>query len=190
MKQVQIVLMLLTLSIVNLTVTAQDSVHYSKSNLFVELGGAGFFSGNFERLFSIRKSFTVSGRLGLGVYPSQIGIFGGPSKSSGIAPLTLSMIYGNRFAIESGYGLSVGWDNAEDAYGNKGPLKWFTGILGFRYQKPGGGFLFRLDYTPWIRYPEICLDTNCIEKSRRTEFTHVFGLSLGWRLRSNSQAGF
>jgi hypothetical protein len=166
-----------------LQLRAQEAPAFTKTNLYLELGGAGFLSANVEQLFPLHESLRASARLGLGFYPSELGIMGGKTVMSAIVPLTGSLIWGKRFSLETGLGLSLGFDKTEDAYDGQGVVKWFNGIAGFRYQRPDGGFLFRLGYTPWIGFPSVCLDTNCQQTERTTNVIHALGLSLGARLR-------
>jgi hypothetical protein len=163
---------------------AQDTLRFTRTNLYVELGGAGFFAGNVEHLLGIGNSVNLSGRAGLGFYPSELGLGTGRTRHSGIVPITVSLIYGGKFSVETGLGLSLGWDDASDAYDNRGPIKWYNGMLGLRYQKPGRGFLFRFGYTPLIQYHYICMDTECIDTRRELQIQPFFGISLGSRLKA------
>jgi hypothetical protein len=156
---------------------SQDQINFTRTNLFFELGGPAFFSGNIERLFNMSNSLKLVGRTGIGTFPYQLGIGSSRSKYTAIIPLTTSFIYGKKFSFEAGFGLSIGWgDDAKGAFGEaKGPIRWYNGMLGFRYQKPNKGFLFRLGYTPWITPSRShSLDSN--------NTIHLIGLSLGGRL--------
>jgi hypothetical protein len=88
--------------------SAQDTIRFTRTNVYFELGGAVFFSGNAEHLIAIRNSLNLSGRTGLGFYPSQLGFGTSRSIYSGIVPITISLIYGNKFSVETGLGLSIG----------------------------------------------------------------------------------
>jgi hypothetical protein len=164
----------------------QDSLRFTNSNLFLELGGAAFFSGNIERLIPISIHLDLIGRTGLGVYPSELGVGAQGSTFSGLVPLLIGFAYGGSLAFEAGAGITLGWGSEEDAYGNSGILKWYNGTLGLRYQKPGRPFLFRAGYTPWLKYRNICLDTNCLATRRESNFLHFFGISFGSRIKAKS----
>jgi hypothetical protein len=165
--------------------SAQDTIRFSRNTVYFELGGAGaLLSGNVEHFHSISNSLKLSGRAGLGFYPIELGLFGGKTIYSGIVPISASLIYGNKFSVEAGLGLSIGWDDTSDAHDNHGPIKWYNGMLGLRYQKPGKGFLFRFGYTPIIRNKNVCLDTNCLETRTETLIMPYFGISMGTRLKA------
>jgi hypothetical protein len=165
--------------------SAQDTLRFTRNNVYFELGGAGaLLSGNLEHWLSISNSLKLSGRAGLGFYPTELGLFGGKTIYSGIVPLSASLIYGNKFSVEAGLGLSIGWDDASDAHDNQGPIKWYNGMLGLRYQKPGKGFLFRFGYTPIMRIKNVCLDTDCLYTRKETLIMPYFGLSMGTRLKA------
>jgi hypothetical protein len=165
--------------------SAQDTLRFSRNNLYFELGGAGvLLSGNLEHFLSISNSLILSGRAGLGFYPIELGLFGGKTIYSGIVPISASLLYGNKFSVEAGLGLSIGWDDDSDAHDNNGPIKWYNGMLGLRYQKPGKGFLFRFGYTPIMRFKNVCLDSYCLETRREILIMPYFGISMGTRLKA------
>jgi hypothetical protein len=159
------------------SILANDSVRYTKYNVYGELGGPGALSLNVERLFPIRKSIATSGRIGLGLPPYRY------------IPITQSFLFGNKYAFEVGYGATIAFYEGEDAFGGRGPVKWLHTVVGLRYQKPEGGFLFRLGYTPIIGTKGLCLDAGCIEVERIIVVTHLAGISVGGRLKVNWEKG-
>ena len=165
------------------SILPEDSIRYTNYNVYGELGGPGFLSVNLERLFPIRKAISATGRIGLGFYPYELGIWGNQTKYEVVIPLTQSFLFGHVYAFEFGYGLTLGFYDDKDAFGGRGPLKWLHAIVGMRYQKPGRSFLFRLGYTPLINTNGICLDTSCFRVERELQLTHLFGISLGGRLK-------
>lgn len=158
-----------------------DSVQVSKNgnSIFLELGGNAFMlSLNYERIFVTESPFSFTGRLGLGLFPYELGLFGGESKYTGVVPVSFGVLYGRKFSLEAGLGASVAWFDG-DIFGNSsGPIKWFNGLLGMRYQAPGG-FLFRLGFTPVINFQDICQDSECQEIKKRLHVWPFFGISLG-----------
>jgi hypothetical protein len=165
--------------------SAEDTLRFTRTNVYFELGGAGvLLSGDVEHFLSISNSLKLCGRAGLGFYPTELGLFGGKTIYSGIVPISASLIYGNKFSVEAGLGLSIGWDDASDAHDNHGPVKWYNGMLGLRYQKPGKGFLFRFGYTPIMRFKNVCLDSYCLETRREAQIMPYFGISMGTRLKA------
>ncbi|EMR01414.1 hypothetical protein [Cesiribacter andamanensis] len=164
-----------------------DSTRYSKYSLYGELGGPGFLSLNVDRLFHLRPLVATTARIGLGLYPYELGMFGGQTRFAAVLPVSHSFLFGNAVAAELGYGLTLGFYEDEDAFGGRGPLKWFHATAGLRYQKPARGFLFRIGYTPLIGSEGICVDTNCLEVERQLQLTHLFGISLGGRLKASTK---
>lgn len=151
-----------------------------KDAIYLELlGSALLVSLNYERLFYTAGPLTYAGRVGLGTYPSAGWL--GPGKFKGIVPVTFSLLYGRQLSLETGIGASVGWRAAEDDFGSHGYIKWFNGILGVRYQHPGGPFL-RIGFTPYMGIKSICLDDYCRKTGTRLEAAPFhFGLSFGRR---------
>ncbi len=181
--------MLLSFALLAATVLkGQDSTYFTNSNVFVELGGPGIVSANYERLFPLNEVAGFSGRAGLGLYPTDLGLFGTSPSWSEIVPLMFNFIYGRDISLEAGFGLSLGFDDAEDAYGNSGPVKWYNGSLGLRYQNPNGkGFLTRIVYTPIITFPGKCQNSTCTNKKSKIDFLNFFGISLGIRIKSKKK---
>lgn len=73
MKNVLIILLVLLAATV---LKGQDSTRFTNSNVFLELGGAGFVSANFEKIFPLNEVARLSGRAGLGLFPTDLGLFG------------------------------------------------------------------------------------------------------------------
>ena len=146
---------------------------------FLELGGASLFSINYERIFPIKNSFSLSARAGIGLNPYEIKIPLGNSSLSGTIPISVSYLLGNKFSFENGLGLCLGNSNSEGLNGTDGQgiVKWFNGILGLRFQKPNGNFLFRLNYTPHIGYYQ-----NSFNDQNYLKVKHWFGLSFGMKI--------
>jgi hypothetical protein len=56
---------LLIIAVLNWThLRSQDTFYFTKTNLFFELGGPAFLSGNIERLFNISNSLNLVGPAG------------------------------------------------------------------------------------------------------------------------------
>ena len=125
----------------------QDSIAFNA--WFIEImGNTWSLSFNYDRsLFvfpSIISQYTnLSARIGLGInlYPGHIPF-----------PLMLSLYFGKVHKIELGLGIiydylpdkwSEGLDYPRDL------IKW-TLTLGYRYQKPEGGFVCRSGFTPFF----------------------------------------
>jgi hypothetical protein len=121
----------------------------ARNAAYFELGGSAIVpSINYERRLNERWF----GRAGLSFVSSD--------SSSGtdrafIVPLTVSSVskpQGNHH-LELGGGVTFAGGDRQDLFDSAGSDGTFstvilTGIVGYRYQKPGGGFQFRSVFTP------------------------------------------
>jgi hypothetical protein len=114
---------------------------------YLELGGsAGLFSVNYERRIS-------AARLRVGIAQWTVAdLFGIGSDSYTVLPITVSSVRGDgKHHLESGGGISLGLSTMTDGFDGSKTSNTFTtltAIAGYRYQKPGSGFLFRAVLTP------------------------------------------
>jgi hypothetical protein len=122
----------------------------SNNAMFVELGGSAVaLSVNYERRFRP----VWFGRVGLSVVESTSS--GGETDTSFIIPLTASWV--NRpqanHHLELGGGVTFAGGDRHDLFGSDSEGTYstliLTGIAGYRYQKPDGGFQFRAVLTPF-----------------------------------------
>jgi len=161
---------------------SEDTLQMARNSLFVELGGnAGLYSLNYDRLLHRGEWFHTSARAGISGYWWNGG---------GIAlPLEFNALIGtNRHFLEVGTGFmfSYGYEstiynkdpsNPEYQYGyNLYPGLHASGRLGYRFQRPEGGFFFRAAYTPYSNI------WSAIPGAKRSLFTgvwHWFGISVG-----------
>ncbi|HEX8696164.1 MAG TPA: hypothetical protein VF746_27350 [Longimicrobium sp.] len=150
---------------------AQEEVQppLARNAVYVELLGSGLlYSINYDRLITP----SVAGRVGFMFVRAEDD--SGDSGTIAIAPITASKLWGNGSShFETGVGLAVAtadFDFGElDDFDEDADLSsttvYGTGVLGYRYQRPGGGFLFRVGLTP-------IFTTN--------DFAPWFGLSFGY----------
>ena len=125
----------------------------ARSVIYGELGGnAVFYSLNYDRLLLPN----VSGRIGAGFYSSTASAAGSAETErfySLLVPLTASyLVGGGPHYAELGGGLILGVVTGAAGSGlveSGGPLLDLTGTAGYRYQPPGGGFFFRIAFTPF-----------------------------------------
>lgn len=140
------VIILLLLVICNSILKSQDpgKTEISKNTIYYELGTILVVSStslNYERLVyrAPSEKLFLFGRAGIG----GAAIYWGNAGWGGLAALT--MLTGNKKAhFEANAGLFSGWQTPAFASESRG--NWFYVPildLGFRYQKPGKGFLFR-----------------------------------------------
>ena len=114
------------------------------------LGNALLFSANYERRFTER----LAGRVGLSVLPFEDE--DGDTDTVLVVPLMLNAITHPRanHHFETGIGLLIaGGERLEfTGLGDEGDETFSTAAgtatIGYRYQRPGGGFIFRVGLTP------------------------------------------
>lgn len=130
-----------------------------KNSLYLEIGGnAGYYSFNYERIIYRKGVFDFGARVGIAILPHKIG-----SKTywESLVPLELIGLLGrSKHHLEIGLGytqsyaavakpsttsIGFGFDNYD--YGS---AMFFR--IGYRYQKPEGGLLFRIGLTPYIDF--------------------------------------
>ena len=119
----------------------------ARNALYVELGGSGgVASMNYERRIS-------AARLRIGAAQWSVDdLLGGGSESYLIIPLTVSSVRGSgRHHLETGGGVGFGrysQTSSLDDTKSSDSFVTLSGIIGYRFQKPGSGFLFRAVFTP------------------------------------------
>ena len=144
---------------------------------YVELlGSGGVASLNYERRIG-----AVRARVGYGGWTTS-DLFGAGKEEFTTIPITLSHLRGSgRHHLEAGGGVTFGTRTFTSSFGEPATRSSFTtltGILGYRYQKPGGGFLFRAVFTPFFGLsPED--DGYPNDSYPSSGFTPSAGISLG-----------
>lgn len=109
--------------------------------MYLEVGGSGGITGNFDYITLESGHIKTSVRLGAGVYPHRIN---GQRKIMPVVPLEFLGFVGQKsgnFEVGLGYTHRFSPEPTEPDY-------HLTGRFGFRYQQPRGGLLFRLGYLP------------------------------------------
>lgn len=132
------------------------------------LGNAGLISVNAEHQFPRGAIF----RLAIGSWTSEDWFSDNETRVTSM-PLTLAFTRGEgKHQLEWGGGLTAG--HRSETFGSDGPFVSLTGIAGYRYHRPDGGFLFRATFTPFLglsggenAYPD-------------EGFTPSIGLSFGY----------
>lgn len=126
----------------------------ARNTVFAELGGMGFlYSVNYDHLLTVNNHFRTSLRGGLTGWWWRGGAMGIPVAFSGqwgkgkhFAEFGIGAMYS--YGIE-GETVREGRGSGRDEYINYGGVHLF-GQLGYRLQKPEGGFFFRATFTPWM----------------------------------------
>ncbi len=165
----------------SLQVKAQDStpLFTAKNAIFLELGGNGLlYSLNYERMFYQKGIFKSAARIGLTTLPRKIETETKTYWDVALPLELVGLIGRSKHHLELGIGytpsyiaktkLEIGGSGFEfDGYRLTSvvPLR-----IGYRYQKPDGGFFFRAAYMPTLDlHPDV---------NRKLRLIHG-GISLG-----------
>lgn len=134
-----------------LAVVPTSSAQEARNAVHFELGGSALVASfNYER----RLHTNWFGRAGLSVVEGESAA--GDTDTTFVVPLTASHVShpaGNHH-LELGGGLTIAGGDRQDLYDfgdddeEKFSTLFVTGIAGYRYQKPRGGFQFRAVFTP------------------------------------------
>lgn len=119
----------------------------NKNSIQLDVGGHGmFYSLNYERIIFNGKRFKTAVQVGFAYYPRSWGFL------ELWTPIGINEIFslGNHH-IEAGIGIVPTRTPSPEMeiYDSYSPWSTFLSArLGYRYQKPGGKFLFRAGFTP------------------------------------------
>ena len=168
------------LSLLSLTLAAQEeSTSYKPNAIYFEVLGNGvLYSVNYDRLLTTKGNLKISGRVGY----SYISVnFFDEIKGSAI-PIEILGWMGNKRHFEFGIG-TVYHSMKQTDVSILGPTQefdsdalYFTGRIGYRRQKPEGGFIFRAGFVPMFLVSE---STSADNTGERASFIPWFGLSFG-----------
>ncbi len=138
----------------------------ARQAVFLELGGNGvFLSVNYDRIVYQRSAFKVSLRAGFGLLRDAVysysNTLAGQNYAKPLLPLEVNGMFGKRKGhLELGLGYTPYLDKRNDTYQDgQGSyvdnIRWRLNSLvfarlGYRYQKPEGGFFFRVAITPIV----------------------------------------
>ncbi|MEQ9468292.1 MAG: hypothetical protein RLN88_12840 [Ekhidna sp.] len=158
--------------------SAQDTSTDPKPNaLYLELFGNGImYSINYDRLITTSGNLKISGRVGYSYV--NIDLFD-EVKGNVIPVEILGWVGNNKGHVEFGVGLSSQFVETKDVsilgptQETKSNAYYLTGRVGYRLQKPDGGFLFRAGFVPMYLLSEST-------STDRPEFVPWFGLSFGY----------
>ena len=129
----------------------------AKNNVYLEFAGNAFFySFNYEH----HMGKNIYGRLGFSFGTVRTELAGGRERKDGTLitiPLMINFLSGeNAHHLELGAGLTpfiYSEENPDnDIFDVSGSTVLFSSVIGYRYQKPEGGFLFKLGFTPLTNF--------------------------------------
>lgn len=126
---------------VSLSQSRQNSIY------FEALGNGIIYSVNYDRLFT--ENF--GGRIGV-MYLSSFDVVVSSAENILVVPLMANYFIGGSHKLELGAGIllvqadNIGFFGIESGQG--GSAVGGTATVGYRYQKPEGGLVFRIGFTP------------------------------------------
>lgn len=130
---------------------AHSQEDIAKTSVYLEiLGNGGVYSLNVER----KLGSNFYGRVGVGSWTSENFLDFGES-SFVTFPVMGNMLFGNGSnKLEIGAGFLFGSHSFESAFGEENDRKntifSLTGVAGYRYHHPAGGFMARVGLTPFL----------------------------------------
>jgi hypothetical protein len=127
--------------------------------VYLELLGNGvFYSINYERMFYQKGNIRAAARIGVGALPRKVG--SGTYLMAALPVELIGMLGKSKHFLEAGVGYtpflvpwtgSVGYasDDEFESYIIRSRIPF---RIGYRYQKPAGGFFFRAAYMPTMDF--------------------------------------
>ena len=147
----------------------ESQTQLSDEAVYLEAFGiSGLYSINYERMLLQQEPIALAGRVG-GTFTPKLSGLTDDLFGPGI-PLEINFLYGQSHHLELGAGISMNYvfyrpdgpvgvrsiGNDEFEYIYDDPDEFFIGWasvrVGYRYQKPGSGLLFRLGFTPLLPF--------------------------------------
>jgi hypothetical protein len=158
------------------TVLSSDSLKATicRSSIYFEAGGSGgIYSLNYDAIFFIKQRFKASVRVGFSVYPEKF-LWGYPEA---VFPVMIQALYGEKNHIELGAGLSITLDKdrLNDDKTEISNVGYYS--LGYRFQKPNGGFMFGIIF-------------GMIPFYKPFEIEPRLGVSLGYTIKTKQNKSY
>ena len=191
----------------------QENKEMKRNSIYIEAFGQGLYNSiSFDRLYHTDKKIKTSFNCGLTIIPSsELFVLATPIAYNFLfgqknhhleLGLGFTAMYIRRGKITVGRGLTEnGVTYQEEFIGHENAyFTYFTPKLGYRFQKPAGGFFFRFTFTPPIaginRYGgtkggiyDDKMDNSYTEYFKSAAFFEGFkiipwgGISFGWTLK-------
>ncbi|MGL5788125.1 MAG: hypothetical protein ACRCX4_15115 [Bacteroidales bacterium] len=123
----------------------------AKNAVYLDIMGiGGWYSLNYERILYSMNRLNLG--VSAGVSANHLKDFTGTFNPDWSFPVSVNAFYGRTHHVEFGLGSTfASVVRANSDYDPERGLNINLGLtLGYRYQKPGGGFMFRAAYTPII----------------------------------------
>lgn len=132
----------------------------AKNAVYLELGGnSGIYAVNYSKIFHQKGKLKLNASAGFSMWRDQLNDF--KTIWLPVIPLEVSALYGkSNHHLELGLGFTSYLGRTLDInsetfeFSEKVVYDAFIPLrVGYRYQKPEGGFFFRFGYTPIINFP-------------------------------------
>ncbi|MFN3996435.1 hypothetical protein [Algoriphagus sp.] len=161
-KSVPIGFFLVFLTLFQSTFAQTESETFTAKNaVYLEVGGSsGRYAINYSKIFHQKGKLKLNASAGFSMWRNKSNDF--KTIWLPVVPLEVSALYGkSKHHLEMGFGFISLLDRTLDfdsesleledkvVFNAAIPLR-----IGYRYQKPEGGFFFRVGYTPFINFPE------------------------------------
>jgi hypothetical protein len=170
MKKTKFLVITVCLLISMSDANSQD-IKLSKNSLYFELlGNGGFYSINYERQVSSK----LYGRIGFStLQTTNTQYFGGEETKTRTTtfPVLMTYLSGNgKNHLEIAGGMLFGLVTETNV---SSAIIDLTAFIGYRYQPPGGGFIFRIGFSPFLSLDK---DADFPDQG----FTPSAGISFGY----------
>jgi hypothetical protein len=145
---------MITIVFAHMSFSQNEAKNSASNSIFIEVCGVGGYGSlNYEKAFFSVNNIMAALKIGLGTYH----VLDPYNKFNPdvIIPFTCSGVYGKNHKIEIGIGQTYSSIIQADLTNLKTDRtsNFSTHFsIGYRYQKAGGGMLFRCCYTPLIEY--------------------------------------
>ncbi|MBC6368054.1 hypothetical protein [Algoriphagus sp. AK58] len=132
----------------------------AKHAVYLEVGGSsGRYAINYSKIFHQNGKLKLNASAGFSMWRNELKDF--KTIWLPVVPLEVSALYGkSKHHLEMGFGFTSLLDRGLEFKSESLELKDRVAIdafiplrVGYRYQKPDGGFFFRIGYTPIINFP-------------------------------------
>jgi hypothetical protein len=142
------------------TAQTEPEIFTAKNAVYLEVGGSsGRYAINYSKIFHQKGKLKLNASAGFSMWRNEK--LDSRTSWLPVIPLELTALYGKSnhhlemgFGFTSFLGTSLDLVSGSFEFREKVVLDAFIPLrVGYRYQKPEGGFFFRVGYTPIIDFP-------------------------------------
>lgn len=144
----------------NISAQTEPETFTAKKAVYLEVGGSsGIYAINYSKIFHQKGKLKLNASAGFSMWRNQLNDF--KTIWLPVIPLEVTALYGkSNHHLELGFGFTSYLSRTLDInsetfeFSDKVVFGAFIPLrVGYRYQKPEGGFFFRVGYTPIINVP-------------------------------------